>query len=76
MAINDIASATKALLAAEATRTERTRITDEWTDLDLETGYKIQRAFVDAKVAAGDKVIGTKLGLTSRAKQEVAHRRP
>ena len=70
MAINDIASATKALLAAEATRTERTRITDEWTDLDLETGYAIQRAFVDAKVAAGDKVIGTKLGLTSRAKQE------
>lgn len=70
MAINDIASATKALLSAEASRTERARITDEWAELDLETGYKIQSEFVKAKVASGDKIIGTKLGLTSRAKQE------
>ena len=70
MAINDIASATKALLSAEASRTERARITDEWAELDLETGYRIQSEFVKAKVASGDKIIGTKLGLTSRAKQE------
>lgn len=48
--------------------TERTAIdplTDDVTDLDLETGYAVQRVL---RERAGDQV-GWKLGVTSRAKQ-------
>jgi 2-oxo-3-hexenedioate decarboxylase len=69
MSITDIRSASEALRAAEAQRTARGRITEEWSGLDLPTAYLVQQATIDAKVAAGDKVIGTKLGLTSAAKQ-------
>ena len=69
MTISDISSATQALLDAEAQRTARGRITEEWDGLDLPSAYKVQEGIIAAKVAAGDKVIGTKLGLTSAAKQ-------
>lgn len=44
--------------------------TDAQPDFDLETAYEAQRLFVGAKVDAGDTLVGAKLGLTSRAKQE------
>lgn len=68
--IADVASASAALRAAEDERRARGRITDEWADLDLETAYEVQRATIAARVADGDRVVGTKLGLTSRAKQQ------
>lgn len=43
---------------------------ETWPDFDLETAYEAQGLFVRAKVDAGDIVVGAKLGLTSRAKQE------
>lgn len=58
------------LLEAERTRTDRGRITDEWPDLDLEKAYEAQDALIAKKIAAGDRLIGVKLGLTSRAKQQ------
>ncbi|MGV1034312.1 MAG: 2-keto-4-pentenoate hydratase [Microbacteriaceae bacterium] len=70
MTINDIASASAALQAAETDRRARGRITEEWGGLDLAAGYAVQAETIRAKVAAGDRIIGTKLGLTSRAKQE------
>ncbi len=39
-------------------------------ELDVDEAYVIQRAVVEKQLAAGDRVIGAKLGLTSRAKQE------
>lgn len=45
--------------------------TDAHPDFDLESAYEAQRLFICAKVDAGDVVVGAKLGLTSRAKQEV-----
>jgi 2-oxo-3-hexenedioate decarboxylase len=69
MAVNDIASAAKLLLEAEDTQTALDRITDQWADLDVATAHKIQAATIAARVAQGRKVIGTKLGLTSKAKQ-------
>lgn len=69
MAIHDIASASEALLASENSQTSRGRITEEWDGLDLDTAYKVQEATIATKLAAGDKIIGTKLGLTSAAKQ-------
>ncbi len=70
MTISDAASASEALQSAETQRTARGRITREWADLDVVTAYRVQRLTVDAKVAGGDSVIGVKLGLTSRAKQQ------
>lgn len=70
MSIDGIASAAEALREAEASRTPRGRITEEWTGLDLEAAYAVQRANIEARIAAGERVIGVKLGLTSRAKQQ------
>lgn len=58
------------LQACENERVDREPITDEWPDLDLDTAYAIQDEVLRRKVAAGEKVIGVKLGLTSRAKQQ------
>jgi 2-oxo-3-hexenedioate decarboxylase len=71
MTVTDIPSAVDSLLACESNRVSRSRITEEWDGLDLATAYTVQRELVAAKVARqGDAVIGTKLGLTSAAKQQ------
>jgi len=58
------------LLAAERSRTNTGPLTDEWPELDAETGYAIQDRLIAKRLAAGERVVGVKLGLTSRAKQE------
>lgn len=57
------------LLAAEDGRFDRDPITDEWPDLDTDTAYAIQNETLRRREARGEKLIGVKLGLTSRAKQ-------
>ncbi|UMP06878.1 2-keto-4-pentenoate hydratase [Amycolatopsis sp. EV170708-02-1] len=59
--------AVEELRAAETGRTARRPITDDWPELDLATAYQVQTALVAAR---GARVIGVKLGLTSRAKQQ------
>lgn len=58
------------LWSAEAERQDRGPITDEFPALDLDLAYQAQDGLVARKVAAGEHVIGVKLGLTSRAKQQ------
>jgi 2-oxo-3-hexenedioate decarboxylase len=58
------------LLTREASRRGGGRITDEWDGLDLPTAYLVQDALLQRRVAAGETIVGIKLGLTSRAKQE------
>ena len=58
------------LLRCEDERVERPPFTDEWPELDLDTGYAIQDLNLAARLARGEKLIGVKLGLTSRAKQQ------
>jgi len=58
------------LLTAEASRTDRHPLSDDWPDLDLDIAYDVQHALIARKVAAGEKIVGVKLGLTSRAKQD------
>ena len=53
--------------AALATQTI-IKLTDEAADLDMAAAYRIQRALVDRYLARGDRLIGMKMGLTSRAK--------
>lgn len=61
----------KTLADAERNRTELAPFTDEHPDLDLDTAYDAQWANVQAKLEAGDTLVGAKLGLTSRVKQKV-----
>ncbi|PXY21312.1 2-keto-4-pentenoate hydratase [Prauserella muralis] len=58
------------LLDAERHRADRGPVTDEWPSLDLETAYAVQQELVRRKTADGETVVGVKLGLTSRAKQQ------
>jgi 2-oxo-3-hexenedioate decarboxylase len=66
----DIKKAAEVLLKAEDEQATLTRLTDTWTDLDATTAYEIQDAALSMRQARGERVIGIKLGLTSRAKQD------
>lgn len=57
------------LLAAEDGRFDRHPITDEWADLDVPTAYAVQDETLRRREVRGEKLVGVKLGLTSRAKQ-------
>jgi 2-oxo-3-hexenedioate decarboxylase len=58
------------ILSCEEERREREPFTDEWAGLDLDTGYEIQDLNLAKRLERGERLIGVKLGLTSRAKQE------
>jgi 2-oxo-hept-3-ene-1,7-dioate hydratase len=66
-----------AALAAELDHAERTRVALEhfsrrYPEMTVDDGYAIQKAWVALKCAAGRKVVGHKIGLTSRAMQMAA----
>ncbi len=65
----DLAKLARYLVDAEARREAVTPITDAEPGLSAEDGYAIQALVIDAKLAAGERVVGAKLGLTSKAKQ-------
>lgn len=58
------------LIRCEDERVDREPFTDDWPDLDVETAYQIQDLSLAQRTARGEQVIGVKLGLTSRAKQQ------
>jgi 2-oxo-3-hexenedioate decarboxylase len=58
------------LLAAEEARIAISPFSDNHSDIDIDTAYAAQWAFVQSKLDAGEQLTGAKLGLTSRAKQE------
>jgi 2-keto-4-pentenoate hydratase len=62
-----------ALLLLEAARARRPvpPLTDRWPDLTAEDAYRIQRHLVRARLEEGETVVGYKVGLTSRAMQEL-----
>ncbi|WP_030661780.1 2-keto-4-pentenoate hydratase [Streptomyces cellulosae] len=66
----DIGRAAAALLASEDSRTDRGPITDEWPELDLATAYAVQDEALRRRLERGERLVGVKLGLTSRAKQQ------
>ena len=62
-------------LAAELDASERSRVQVEhfsrrYPGMTIEDGYAVSRAWVAMKIAAGRKVRGHKIGLTSRAMQQ------
>lgn len=60
----------RSLIDAARTRTAIAPLTNTYPDLDFDTAYEVQDAVVSARVEEGAVVVGAKLGLTSRAKQQ------
>jgi 2-oxo-3-hexenedioate decarboxylase len=70
-AMIDPAQIAQVLATAERERRELSPFTDEHPDLDETTAYDAQWAGVTARLDAGETLVGAKLGLTSRVKQQV-----
>ena len=58
------------LFDAESERRSIAPLTDSCPDLELEDAYRIQQINVDRRIAAGEKIIGHKIGLTGKPMQE------
>ncbi|MEU3643891.1 4-oxalocrotonate decarboxylase [Lentzea sp. NPDC034063] len=63
-------SAAAELLRREDERVDGEPLSDTWPELDLDTAYAIQDETLRLRLARGETLIGVKLGLTSRAKQQ------
>lgn len=61
--------AANALLMAEESRQPIQQVSKTWPDMEIEDSYAIQQLWADARVKAGARVVGHKIGLTSRAMQ-------
>ena len=66
----DVESVAAELLACEDERRDREPFTDEWPELELDTGYAVQDRTLQLRPDRGERPIGITLGLTSRAKQQ------
>lgn len=69
MTPEQIEAAAGTLLQAERTRVQRGLLSAEYPQMTLDEAYAVQAALVARKQAAGARVIGWKIGLTSRAMQ-------
>jgi 2-oxo-3-hexenedioate decarboxylase len=66
----DVSTAAQRLTDAVRTRTATSPLTDEYGAFDITTAYDLQARVVADRLAAGNRVVGAKLGLTSEAKQQ------
>src|SRR5438552_19074381 len=67
---SDRKKAAQLLITAEAERKPILQLSKTWPDITIEDAYAIQGEVVKHKVAAGAKIIGHKIGLTSKAMQQ------
>lgn len=64
-----ISAAVERLRAAQSTRVPCAAVRDLIGTDDLDAAYAVQRGLIDARLAAGDQVVGRKIGATSEAVQ-------
>ena len=57
------------LMKAEKERQQAVQLTKTWPDITMEDAYAISTEVANRKIAAGAKLIGHKVGLTSKAMQ-------
>ena len=57
------------LIAAEKVRKQAVQISKTWPDITIDDAYAISTEVADRKIEAGAKLIGHKVGLTSKAMQ-------
>src|SRR2546421_839426 len=67
---SDRGKAVEILLAAEATRKPATQLSTTWPNITIEDSYAISAAVTQRKISRGAKLIGHKIGLTSKAMQQ------
>src|SRR6476659_4416129 len=65
----DRRKAADVLLAAEKERKQAVQLSKTWPSITIEDAYAISTEVVERKIAAGAKLIGHKVGLTSKAMQ-------
>ena len=65
-----IRDAAARLREAAKTRTPMRQLSLQYPDMDFEDAYAIQRAWGEIRYAEGRKLLGRKIGLTSRAMQQ------
>ncbi len=61
--------AADALLKAEQERKPIPQLSKTWPDIEIEDAYDIQALWAKARIAKGARMVGHKIGLTSRAMQ-------
>jgi len=62
--------AARRLADAERTGVPVRQLSQQYPEMTIEDAYAVQRALVDAKLAGGRRLVGRKVGLTSRAMQQ------
>lgn len=62
-------AAADAILAAERTKVPTPQISTLYPEMDIADAYRVQDLWAEARIGAGARVIGHKIGLTSRAMQ-------
>jgi 2-oxo-hept-3-ene-1,7-dioate hydratase len=65
----DRGKAADILMAAEKDRKQAVQLSKTWPDITMEDAYAISTEVAQRKIAAGAKLIGHKVGLTSKAMQ-------
>src|SRR5215475_2361389 len=66
---SDRKKAADILMAAEKERKQAVQLSTTWPDIAIEDSYAISTEVANRKIAAGAKLIGHKVGLTSKAMQ-------
>ena len=69
MSKSDRGKAADILMAAEKARKQAVQISKTWPDIGMEDAYAISTEVAKRKIAAGARLIGHKVGLTSKAMQ-------
>lgn len=65
----DRRKAAEILIAAEESRTPAPQLSKTWPDIQIEDSYAISSLVTEMKIARGARLIGHKIGLTSKAMQ-------
>ncbi len=69
MTPDQIADAARRLDAAERSRKQIRMLSLDHPGMDMADAYAVQKAWIDLKLASGRKILGHKIGLTSKAMQ-------
>lgn len=67
----DVEAVALRLLEAEASRKPIPPLTEQYPDLTPRQAYQVQLALIERKLARGARVVGRKIGLTSKAMQRL-----
>ena len=72
LAADTIESLARELQAARRDRVQLRHFSKRFPEMTVDDGYAVQRAWVALELAAGRRILGRKIGLTSRAMQQAS----